>query len=94
MRRILKNNNQDVQTSTRLLQEDLGRTFGETRFNGIKEYTLFPIEKMGNLPPNSVPLMQQDFRDQMAPKLLETKKLFDNNKVDFYWEVNPVVDLE
>jgi hypothetical protein len=89
-----KKNNGDVQIAQELLKEDIGRTFGTTYVNGKKEFMMFPIETRGNLPNNSEPFIHQDLRDQVSRKLTDTKKLYDNGQVDFYWEFNPTVDLD
>ena len=86
--------NGDNDTAVKLLKEDVDKVFGTTYINGKKEYSMFPIEKLYNLPEDSIPFIHQDVSDQLSKRLTGTKALYDSGKVDFYWEVNPSIDLE
>jgi hypothetical protein len=91
---IFKKNNGDEHLSQDQLKEDIGRTFGTTYVNGKKEFTMYPVEASGNLPPNSAPFIQEDMRNQVSKKLVKTKEIYDAGDIDFYFEMNPTVDLE
>lgn len=81
--------NGDQQNAKKMLDESYRQNYGDTVINGSKELTKHPIEKVLNLPESSIGVVQQDIAEQLQAHFESGKELYNQNKVNEYWEVSP-----
>ncbi len=81
--------NGDSTTAQKMLQKNVSQTYGETYVNGTKEFTYLPVEKMLNMPEDSIGIIHSDVAIQLDKQFTHTKSLYDAGRSDFYWEVRP-----
>lgn len=83
--------NGDDNSAQKLTQKYVDDNYGDTGVNGGSFKTLHPLEKvLGFQSSDGVPYIQQDVINQMTPKFVDLKKLYDDKKSDEYWEVQPL----
>jgi len=76
----------DYDTALENTKNYVNQTYGETYINGSTQITDRPIERtLGYKDPDVVPFIQQDFANQLAPKL---KALKESTGED--WSINPI----
>lgn len=86
--------NGDNTTALKMLRQNVAQTYGETMVNGKSEFTYLPIEKVLNLPEDSVGLIQADVSKQLNEQFMHTRQLYDAGRSDYYWEVRPKQNIE
>lgn len=83
----------DLTATQKMLQQTVNQNFGVTNVNNVKEYALHPIEKTLNLPSNSVGVIHSQIATQLDQSFAEGKQLFDEGKMDSYYQVAPRISL-
>ena len=81
--------NGDQQNAKKMLDESYRQNYGDSMINGSRELTKHPIEKVLNLPESSIGVVQQDIAEQLQTHFESGKELYNQNKVNEYWEVAP-----
>lgn len=78
----------------KLLRDDINSTFGYETFNGHKQFSHLPFNKVYNIPEEANPYAHQNVADQLTKQFSNEKKLYDQGAGDFYWEVVPRIALD
>lgn len=86
--------NGDQVAAKKMLQQSVNKNYGETLINGRSEITKHPIEKVLNLPHDSIGVIQQDIYEQLDSHLKENKSAYDSGHVNEYWELPPRLSVE
>ncbi len=81
--------NGDQTNAKKMLDESIRQNYGDTYINGSRETTKHPIEKVLNLPENSLGVVQQDISEQLQKNFDSGKELYNQNQVNEYWEISP-----
>ena len=79
-------------TAQKMLDESVKNNYGTTYINGMEQTTKHPIEKVLNIPQNSIGVVQEDISNQLKTKFDEAKKLYDSNdkgRPNEYWTLVP-----
>lgn len=88
---LYQSNNGDFDSALKLTKQYVNDSYGDTGVNGGKHKTLNPIEKvLGFQNADGVPYIQKDIINQLSEKFAPTKKLYDEGKINDYWEIMPL----
>ncbi len=68
----------------------MSRNYGETNYNGRRQFVFAPLEKIAGVGFDATPVIQRQALEQLAPQLEATKKAFDEGKANEYYRIkNP-----
>jgi hypothetical protein len=86
--------NGDTSIAKEQTQDMFNNTYGQTWVNGIKEVAKYPIERTLGLPDDSAAMIHHNLEQQLQEPLAHSKKMFDEGKSPYYYELMPRVSLE
>jgi len=86
--------NGDEATADSMYKDYVKQMYGETNINGQTQTTYMPLEKVLNLPHDATGVIQADVVKQVTTQFESTKKMYDEGKVNWYWEVLPRTSAE
>lgn len=81
----------DQRLALKLTQQYVDENYGETGVNGPSHTTFRPLEKsIGFASKDGVPFIQNDVVTQLNQKFMPIKDAYASNKMNEYWEVQPI----
>ena len=81
--------NGNMDAAMTLTKHNFEASYGEASYNGHKEYTYMPINKIAQLPDDGNGVILNDIADQVSLQLSTSKEAFDLRHNDFYYRLAP-----
>ena len=86
--------NGDVASAEKITKMEEKQLFGTTHVNGKNEFTYLPIENHVPIPSDGIGIIKSDINNQLEKQFAPIKKMYDEGKSEFYYEVKPRINVE
>lgn len=86
--------NGDESTALKLTKQYMNTQYGPSTVNGDNELMFHPVENIPGIPHDAIGPIQTDIVEQANHKFQNDKKLFDENKLDHWYEARQRISAE